>query len=39
MAAGLACVHVGVAAWLFTRAYRYAARHGLIARYSAEGVG
>lgn len=39
MAAGLACVHVALAAWLFTRAYRYAARHGLIARYSAEGVG
>jgi len=35
----LACAHVLVAAWLFVRTYRYAVRHGLLARYSAEGIG
>jgi ABC-2 type transport system permease protein len=38
LAAGLALLHVGLAIWLFTRVYRYAVRHGLLARYSAESV-
>jgi len=35
----LACLHILLAAWLFVRTYRYAVRHGLLARYSAEGIG
>jgi ABC-2 type transport system permease protein len=38
LAAGLAMLHVALALWLFTRVYRYAVRHGLLARYSAESV-
>lgn len=41
-ALGLACVlslaWVALACWVFTRVYRYAVRHGLLARYSAESV-
>jgi ABC-2 type transport system permease protein len=37
-AAGLALVHLALGAWLFARIYRFAVRHGLLARYSAESV-
>jgi ABC-2 type transport system permease protein len=36
LATGLALVHAALASWLFVRVYRYAVRHGLLARYSAE---
>ena len=36
--AGLALLDILLAAWLFTRIYRYAVRSGLLARYSAESV-
>ncbi|HEX4354163.1 MAG TPA: ABC transporter permease [Polyangiales bacterium] len=39
LAAGLALLHVLLASALFTHVYRYAVRHGLLARYSAEGIG
>ena len=35
---GLALLDILLAAWLFTRIYRYAVRSGLLARYSAESV-
>jgi ABC-2 type transport system permease protein len=35
---GLAVLYVILAAWIFTRTYRYAVRTGLFARYSAESV-
>jgi ABC-2 type transport system permease protein len=34
----LACLQVGLATALFARVHRYAVRHGLLARYSAESV-
>jgi len=34
----LALLDILLAAWLFTRVYRYAVRSGLLARYSAESV-
>jgi len=34
----LALLDILLAAWLFTRIYRYAVRSGLLARYSAESV-
>ncbi|MEW6515588.1 MAG: ABC transporter permease [candidate division FCPU426 bacterium] len=37
-AAGLAVLHIVVAAWVFKRVYRNAVRSGLLARYSAESV-
>jgi ABC-2 type transport system permease protein len=38
LAAGLAVLQVLLAGWVFTRVYRYATRHGLLARYAAEGA-
>jgi ABC-2 type transport system permease protein len=35
-ASGLALLHAALASWFFARVYRYAVRHGLLARYSAE---
>ncbi|HKU38480.1 MAG TPA: ABC transporter permease [Polyangiales bacterium] len=35
-ALGLALLHTALATWRFARVYRYAVRHGLLARYSAE---
>jgi ABC-2 type transport system permease protein len=38
VAAALALLQVLLAGWVFTRVYRYVTRHGLLARYSAEGA-
>lgn len=38
-ALGLALAHTALAGWVFVRVYHYAVRHGLLARYSAEGGG
>jgi ABC-2 type transport system permease protein len=38
IAAGLACVYLLLACWVFAATYRFAIRTGLIARYSAESV-
>jgi ABC-2 type transport system permease protein len=39
LAAALAALQVLLAGWVFARVYRYATRHGLLARYSAESGG
>lgn len=39
LSAALAGSQVLLAAWVFVRVYRYATRHGLLARYSAESAG
>ena len=38
-AAGLVGLELVFACWVFVRVYRYAVRHGLLARYSAESIG
>lgn len=37
--AALVAVYLAAAFWIFAKTYRYALRHGLIARYSAESLG
>ena len=36
--AALGLAFIALASWIFVRVHRYAVRHGLIARYSAESV-
>jgi ABC-2 type transport system permease protein len=39
LAVGLTAVHLALAGWALRRVFKHARRTGLLARYSAEGVG